>query len=110
MRQTEDEAVVDADEQARYELRVDGGLVAICDYRPVRGRLVLPHVEVNPAFGGRGLGTRLVRAVLDDVRLRGGLVEPVCPFVVAFVEANPDYADLVFTAEPDPLLEGQQRH
>jgi predicted GNAT family acetyltransferase len=108
-RPTTDEAVFDVSEQSRYELRLDGELVGLCDYAPRRGRLVFPHVETRPEFEGRGLATRLVRAALLDVRARGARIEPQCPFVVAFLRSNPDFADLVFVEQPEPLLEGQQR-
>jgi uncharacterized protein len=108
-RATSDEAVFDVPEQSRYELRLDGDLACLCDYAPRHGRLVLPHVEVRPELGGRGLATRLVRAALLDVRSRGGLVEPLCPFVVAFLRSNPEFGDVVYTAPPEPLVDGLQR-
>lgn len=110
MRPTKDEAVFDHLEQARYELRLDGLLLAILDYRPVRGRLILQHAETAPGHHGKGHGSRVVRAALDDIRTRGGLVQPGCGFVRAFLADHPDYADLVFVPEPDPLLDGQQRY
>lgn len=110
MRATKDEAVFDHLEQARYELRLDGQLLAILDYRPVHGRLILAHAETAPGRHGKGYGSRVVRAALDDIRDRGGLVQPVCGFVRAFLADHPDYADLIFRPEPDPLLDGQQRY
>jgi predicted GNAT family acetyltransferase len=50
---------------------------------------------VNPDAGESGLGSRLVRAALDDVRSQGGRVVPLCPFVRGWIERHPDYADLV---------------
>lgn len=110
MRPTKDEAVFDHLEQARYELRLDGTVLAILDYRPVRGRLILQHAETAPGQHGKGYASRLVRAALDDIRARGGLIQPVCGFVRAFVADHPAYADLVFRPEPDSLLDGQQRY
>jgi predicted GNAT family acetyltransferase len=109
-RPTRDAAVFDVPEQSRYELRLDGELVGFCDYAPRRGRLVFSHVEVRPELRGRGLGSRVVRSALLDVRARGALVEPQCPFVVAFLARNAEFADVMFTMRPEPLLEGQQRN
>jgi predicted GNAT family acetyltransferase len=50
---------------------------------------------VNPEAGESGLGSRLVRAALDDVRGKGLQVVPLCPFVRGWIERHPDYADLV---------------
>lgn len=105
-RPTLDAAVTDVAGRARYEIRVDGELAGFLDYAPHRERLDFVHTEVNPAFGGRGVGTRLVRAALDDLRRRGGRVRPMCSFVGAFLDRNPEYADMVFGPTPDPLLDG----
>jgi predicted GNAT family acetyltransferase len=48
--------------------------------------------------GGHGHGSTLVRAALDDVRARGLSVIPLCPFVKAYIEKHPEYADLLKTA------------
>lgn len=92
---TESSTVVDNPDANRYELWIDGERIGLADYRRRDGVTVVPHVEIAPAHGGRGLGHRLVRDMLDDVRDRGELVQPLCPFVRAFIAENPDYVDLV---------------
>jgi len=54
------------------------------------------HTEVDAAFEGRGLGSELVRRMLDDIRSRSTKVLPVCPFVRAFVQRHPEYTDVVW--------------
>jgi predicted GNAT family acetyltransferase len=41
------------------------------------------------------VGSRLVRGALDDVRAGGRRIRPLCPFVRAYVDRHPEYADLV---------------
>ncbi|HLU98369.1 MAG TPA: GNAT family N-acetyltransferase [Thermobifida alba] len=96
-----DVEVTDAPERGRYEIRVDGGEVAgYADYRTTTdGLVVFTHTEVDPSYKGRGVGGRLVRGALDDVRARGARVLPVCPFVRKWLEGHPDYADLVDQVE-----------
>ncbi len=53
------------------------------------------HTEIDPAFGGRGLGSLLIRSALDTARGRGVTVLPFCPFVARFIAGHPDYLDLV---------------
>jgi len=83
-----------ADEQ-RYELLHDGVVAGEIRYQQLPDRIALLHVEVDPALQGRGLGSELVAGALDDIRTRGLLVVPVCPFAEAYVRRHPEYADLV---------------
>jgi uncharacterized protein len=81
--------------RSRYELVGDGRVVGIADY-VVRGdTLVFPHTEVDPELRGRGLGVMLVREALDDVRRSGRTIVPACWFVAEFIDAHPEYGDLV---------------
>ena len=57
--------------------------------------IVLVHTEVAPAVEGRGVGSRLVSAALDDIRARGLRLVPICPFVRAYLGRHPEYADLL---------------
>lgn len=96
-----DVTVADNPAELRYELRVDGRLAATVAYRLEPGVLVLVHTDVAPAYEGRGLGSRLVSATLDDIRTRGLSTAPLCPFVASYVRRHPEYADLVV---PDPAV------
>ena len=88
--------VTDAPEQHRYEATLDGQMVGVLDYRrDGHGVVHLTHAEVSPRVGGRGIGTQLVQAALDDLADRGERVVPVCSFVRAFVRDNPRYGRLV---------------
>ena len=85
----------DNPEKSRYEAEVGQAVGAFVDYRVLRDRMVLIHTEVERAFTGRGVGLRLARGVLDDIRARGLKVTPVCRFMAAYIERHPAYADLV---------------
>ena len=87
--------VVHNDDANRYELYVDGELASIADYRQQTGALVMHHTETRDTFRGRGLAAKLVRGALEDVRERNLKVVPSCWFVADFIEANPEYRDLV---------------
>jgi predicted GNAT family acetyltransferase len=81
-------------EKARYELEVDGHL-AIAEYRLRPGRISFTHTEVPDALAGRGVGKRLVKAALDDVRAQGLKVVPICPFVKHYIDTHPEEQDLL---------------
>jgi predicted GNAT family acetyltransferase len=77
----------------RFEMEVDGH-VAFIRYRREPGRIVLIHTEVPAELGGRGIGKTLVQGTLDLIRARGEKIEPVCPFVAAWMKRHPEYDDL----------------
>ena len=81
----------------RYEMAVKGG-TAFVTYRAEPDRLILLHAEVPRAVEGRGVGSRLVRVVLDDARRRKLRVVPVCGFISAYIRRHPEYADLLARA------------
>ncbi|NUR08395.1 MAG: N-acetyltransferase [Nocardioidaceae bacterium] len=93
-----DLVVVDNPDLHRYEARApDGTVLGFSAYRLAGDTVVFTHTEVDPATEGQGVGSRLVRGALDDVRRRGVLMVPRCPFVKAYVERHPEYTDLVDT-------------
>ncbi len=90
------EVTLGKDENAgRYEIFLDGRRVGLADFYRRGEVVVIPHTETSPAYGGRGLASRLVRYCLDDIRAQGLTVQPACPFVAAFIAKHPEYADLV---------------
>ena len=78
----------------RYELAVDGHIAAT--YYKVEGKIItFVHTEVPPELSGKGIGSKLIRGALDQVRADGFKVIAQCPFVKAFIEKNADYQDLL---------------
>jgi uncharacterized protein len=89
--------VRDNPEKSRYELDVDGHL-CIVDYRLSSGVITLVHTEVSPELGGRGVGSQLVRGVLEDVRRRGLKAVVRCSFIRRYMEKHPEFNDLLATS------------
>lgn len=94
--------VRDNSAESRYELVVDGLVRGTLHYRAGPESITLVHTEVDPELEGRGLGSRLVRGALEDIRGRRLRVVPVCPFVSAYLERHPEFADLVARAPAQP--------
>jgi predicted GNAT family acetyltransferase len=80
--------------QNRYELTVDSHLAATY-YKTVDGVITFIHTEVPAELGGRGIGSQLIKGALDQVRAEGLKVIAECPFVKAYIDKHPDYADLL---------------
>lgn len=68
--------------QEVYETRADGGIVFV-------------HTEVDPALQEKGLGSKLVKAALDQAReMTTARVAATCPFVRRYLEEHPEYSDI----------------
>jgi predicted GNAT family acetyltransferase len=80
--------------RSRYELDADGAL-AIAQYEMDGDVIRLTHTIVPSEVEGRGIGSRLVKAALDEIRSRGLRVDPACPFVSAYIDRHPEYRDLL---------------
>jgi predicted GNAT family acetyltransferase len=87
--------IVDNTAESRFEITVGGRLAGISEYRLEPGIVTFTHTEVDDAYEGLGLGSRLAKAALDSVRERGLGVRPLCPFIAGYITAHPEYADLV---------------
>lgn len=90
--------VIDNTAEKRYELDL-GDDMALIEYVLGKGLVVLTHTEVPPRYEGQGIGKELVLAALEDIRRKGLLVVPQCPFVGAYIRRHPEWMDLVLTAE-----------
>ncbi|SFI82313.1 GNAT family N-acetyltransferase [Caulobacter sp. UNC279MFTsu5.1] len=73
--------------KSRYELKVDGRL-AFADYQRSGHRLVIPHVEADPALRGAGAAGRLMKYVADTARSEGMKIVPLCSYASAWLRRN----------------------
>ncbi len=94
-----DAKVVDVPEKGRFEIRLDDRVVGLASYHIEGTTMTLPHTEIDPGVGGRGLGTALVSAVLDAARERGLHVLPYCSFIRHYIQQHPETVDLVAAAD-----------
>lgn len=80
------QVVTDNPQRERYELRVDGSLVGVADYRRSDDTMIFTHTEVDPKLRGRGLAAVLVAAALEASASAGLTVEATCSYVRDYID------------------------
>ena len=80
----------------RFEVDLNGD-IATLDYRFYKNDIALMHTVVPGKFKGMGIGSLLVTAALEFVRMQHKKLMLYCPFASKYVKEHPEYYDLVDT-------------
>ena len=80
--------------KSRFEAILDGKTAFIQYRKEADGALNLFHTEVPEEFEGKGVGSRLVKNTLEQIKDGNLKVNPSCPFVAAYIERHPEYKKL----------------
>jgi len=86
--------LIDNPDKPQYEFHLEGEIPRL-EYIKAQDKIYLTHTEVPPAFAGRGIGSALIGAVLEDIDRQGLTLVPLCPFVAMFLKRNPEWKRLV---------------
>lgn len=90
------ESIVHNERRHRFEILVDDEMAGYTHYRLSNGVATFDHTETAEKFAGQGMAGRLVTAAFDEIRAEGQWrIRAVCPFVMAFVQRNRSYDDLL---------------
>jgi predicted GNAT family acetyltransferase len=88
--------VRDNPEKHRFEAYVEEKLAGFSAYELNDTGISIMHTEVDDAFEGQGVGSALVRQMLDRIRQDDDLkVTVLCPFVPGWLRKHPEYQDLL---------------
>ncbi len=81
----------------QFELHTDGKLSLMAFFQPDEHTLALTHTEVDPALEGQGIGSNLVKQVLEYAERQHQKIVPLCPFVATYIKRHPDWQRVVST-------------
>jgi uncharacterized protein len=90
-----DITVADNPAKHRYEILVGGAVAGFAAYRTAPDKVVFTHTQVDPAYEGQGLGSKLAAGALDDAKGRSLGVVAQCPFIAAYIKRHPEYEALI---------------
>jgi predicted GNAT family acetyltransferase len=79
----------------RFELEIDDYMAYVEYALPSPGSITLLHTEVPKELGGRGVGSILAKAVLENIRAQGLKVEPRCEFLAGYIKKHPEFGSLL---------------
>jgi hypothetical protein len=86
--------VIDNTSEQRFEITAEDALAYLAYHRDAE-RLVLVHTFVPDAMRRRGIGGQLVATAVETAIASNLTVVPECPFVRAWLVANPTTAERV---------------
>ena len=81
-------SVVKNYELNRFEIYSDGELAGFADFKIENQVISYTHTEIDPRFGGQGLGSQLIKEALDEALEQNLEVAPYCSFVSAYIKKS----------------------
>ncbi|HMT11555.1 MAG TPA: GNAT family N-acetyltransferase [Ignavibacteria bacterium] len=76
--------------RSRYELVTDGH-ISYVEYMLPGRKMILSHTEVPKALEGKGVGSKIIKLVLEDAKKLGLKVIPLCPFAASYIRRHPEW-------------------
>lgn len=86
--------LIDNEESNQYEFYIEG-LVPRIEYIKAKGKIFLTHTEVPASLEGKGIGSALIKAALEDVKKKDLTLIPLCVFVAGYIKKHPEWKTLV---------------
>ena len=81
-------------EHKQYEFHIDGQIARI-EYIKAQNIVYLTHTEIPTYLEGQGIGSSLVKQVLQNIKEKDLTLVPLCPFVALYIKRHPEWKTLV---------------
>lgn len=89
-----DYTLIDNTSEQRYEIDAEGHKAYI-EYTRQPGMIILSHTFVPKPLEGKGIGSELVRMVLEEVKSKDWQVVPQCDFIAIYIRRHPEWEELI---------------
>ena len=81
-------SIVKKEELNRFEIYSDGELAGFVEFKIANQKISYTHTEIDPKFGGKGLGSQLIKEAIDEALEQNLEVAPYCSFVSAYIKKS----------------------
>ena len=81
--------------KGRYVIATEGAEAEMTYTRAGETLIIIDHTSVPDALRRRGVGEVLVRHAVEDARLAGKSIMPLCPFAHAQFDRHPEWSDVL---------------
>ncbi|HMI06429.1 MAG TPA: GNAT family N-acetyltransferase [Flavobacterium sp.] len=86
--------LINNEAQSQFEIHVDGQ-VAFIEYAIEDRKIYLTHTEVPESLQGNGIGSALVRLVLQYIKKNHLVLFPLCSFVAHYVDNHTEWHSIL---------------
>ena len=84
--------------QGRYLMPLpDGDPARLTFVETGPDRIAIDYSFVPPPYRGRGVALKLIKRAVDDARMKGFRITPLCDYVAAEFRHHPEWADVLET-------------
>lgn len=94
-----DYQLINNTEEGQYEFHIEGQIAKAVYKESGENIITITHVSVPSALEGKGIGSQLVKKVLNDIEKQGLKVIPICPFVDIYMQRHPEWNKILAKEE-----------
>ena len=90
--------LIDNETEKQYEFHIEQfipKLEYIKTPRENTKKIFLTHTEVPKELEGKGIGSALIKQVLEEIKKNDWTLVPLCPFVATYIKRHPEWKELV---------------
>lgn len=79
----------------RFEVQL-GEKLGMIEYMQHGKNIIFTHTEVPVEYEGMGVANRIAYVALEYAQAEGLKVQPLCPFVSAYIRKHPEYQPITW--------------
>lgn len=77
-------------EANQFEFHIEGSIAKV-EYKKKDDKIYLTHTEVPDELEGKGIGSALAHATLEEVSRLDLTLVVLCPFIAKYIDRHPEW-------------------